>query len=100
MLLFSIFAINGKTEEKGKPKIAINGDYFALLLDDEVTTTIPNAGTYLVDYTCDNGSEITWNRETGELSLSKNTLPFANTVIPHFTHALVLFKTINLCLHI
>ena len=88
-LLCTVIVINTKTQEEVQDKISINGDSFALLLDDKEITTIPNAGTYLVDYVCDNNSKITWDRETGQLSLSKNTKTKENCTLIFKTNPLV-----------
>ena len=67
----------------------MDGDTFALLLDDESIGALPSAGTYLIDYSCDHGSEMSWNRETGELSISKNSSVAENCTLTFKTKPLV-----------
>jgi len=75
ILSIPLFLIGNKLGNNLKeiPKAEINGDTFAILLNDNQVSTLPPSGTYLIDYTCDNGSTIDWDRTTGKLYLSKNT---------------------------
>ena len=75
-------------DNKLNTKVEIEGDYFALLVDDKESSTLPQAGVYLIDYTCDNNSKIEWDRSTGKLSISKNTSVTENCSLTFKTNPL------------
>ena len=75
-------------DNKLNEKVEIEGDYFALLVDDKESSTLPQAGVYLIDYTCDNNSKIEWDRSTGKLSISKNTSVTENCSLTFKTNPL------------
>ena len=63
VLIMIIFSIN-YTIKLEDYEIKINGTTYALTIDGENVNSIPTSGDYyLINYTCENGSIITWNTE-------------------------------------
>ena len=48
--------------------IEYNGSKLALFVNGEKTDTLPSGNYFLVDYTCGNGSTLTWDRTTSTLT--------------------------------
>jgi len=89
--LIALFLVGNKFGKNVKQlsNVEINGDTFAVLLDDKKVSTLPSKEAYLIDYTCDNGSTLEWNRETGKLSLSKKTIVQENCSLTFKTNPLL-----------
>ena len=57
VLILVVVAINN-IQLKTQRKVEIGGDYYAFVVDGEDSFNLPQAGVYLIAYTCDNNSKI------------------------------------------
>lgn len=71
MVAIILFCDNQLLESKDKP-IIIDGTTYAIILDGENVSQLPSNNVYLVNYTCDKGSILTWDQTKKELILSGN----------------------------
>ncbi len=72
ILFIIVFKMNYKVEINGLSSI-INNSTFAFKVDGENVSSIPEGNYYLTSYTCKNNSEVSYDRETGKVSIKNIT---------------------------
>ena len=72
ILFIVVFSMNYKVELNGISS-NVNSSTFAFVIDGQVSDTIPEGNYYLTGYTCQNNSEVSYDRETGKVSIKNIT---------------------------
>ena len=72
ILFIIVFKMNYKVEINGLSSI-INNSTFAFKVDGKNVSSIPEGNYYLTSYTCKNNSEVSYDRETGKVSIKNIT---------------------------
>ena len=68
ILFIVVFSMNYKVEMNGLSS-NIGTNTYAFMIDGQVSDTIPEGNYYLTGYTCKNNSEVSYDRETGKVSI-------------------------------
>ena len=68
ILFIVVFSMNYKVEMNGLSS-NIGTSTYAFMIDGQVSDFIPEGNYYLTSYTCQNNSEVSYDRETGKVSI-------------------------------
>ena len=72
ILFIVVFSMNYKVEMNGLSS-NIGTNTYAFMIDGQVSDFIPEGNYYLTSYTCQNNSEVSYDRETGKISIKNIT---------------------------
>ena len=68
ILFIVVFSMNYKVEMNGLSS-NIGTNTYAFMIDGQVSDFIPEGNYYLTSYICQNNSEVSYDRETGKVSI-------------------------------